>query len=48
MMVSFTEWFPPALTGTLLTLMGSVKLFGLARGIQGGRDKPAMQRLCST
>jgi hypothetical protein len=47
-MVFFANWFPLALTGTVLTLMGCLKLYGLARGIEGGRDKPVAQRLCGT
>ncbi len=47
-MIEFTDWFPLALAGSLFTLLGSVKLWGLRRGIMGGADKPMAQRLCGT
>jgi hypothetical protein len=47
-MAVFAAWFPPAFVGTLLILMGCLKLYGFARGIKGGRDKPFGQRLCGT
>jgi hypothetical protein len=42
------EWFPPALVGTIFTLVGVLKLYGLVRGIEGGQGKPIGQRLCGT
>jgi hypothetical protein len=47
-MISFTDWFPLALVGSTFTLLGLIKLYGLRRGIVGGRDKPALQKLCGT
>jgi hypothetical protein len=47
-MISLADWFPLALTGTVLTLFGCLKLYGLARGMEGGRDKPAANWLCGT
>jgi len=44
-MTSFLEWFPLALVGTTLTALSGIKLWGLSRGIVGGGDKPAFQRL---
>jgi hypothetical protein len=45
-MIPFATWFPLAAVGGCFTLMGLLKLYGLARGIEGGRDKPFAQRLC--
>jgi hypothetical protein len=47
-MPEFFSWFPQALVGTLLTLMGLLKLFGLAYGIEGGQGRPLSRRLCGT
>jgi hypothetical protein len=47
-MISFTAWFPPALVGGMFTLVGVLKLYGLARGVVGGADKPLATRLCGT
>lgn len=47
-MITFTDWFIPALIGTTFTLLGSLKLFGLSRGIVGGANKPFMTKLCGT
>jgi len=47
-MIPFTDWFPLALVGSTFTLFGLIKLYGLKRGIVGGRGKPAIQRLCGT
>jgi hypothetical protein len=47
-MLEFAEWFPLALVGITMTTLGSFKLYGLRRGIVGGRDKPVMQKLCGT
>lgn len=47
-MPPFSDWFPPALVGVLFTALGAAKLYGLRRGIVGGRDKPVAQRLCGT
>jgi hypothetical protein len=47
-MISFSDWFPLATVGLTFTLLGGIKLLGLKRGIVGGADKPAIQRLCGT
>jgi hypothetical protein len=47
-MVIFSDWLPMAAAGVLFTMMGGIKLWGLTRGIVGGADKPAVQRLCGT
>ncbi len=48
LMISFAEWFPPALVGTTFTLLGSLKLYGLRKGVVAGADKPFVTRLCGT
>ncbi len=47
-MLAFSEWFPLAAVGLTFTLLGSIKLWGLNRGIVGGADKPVVQRICGT
>ncbi len=47
-MLQFIDWFVPALIGTMFTVFGLFKLYGLKRGIVGGRDKPVVQKLCGT
>jgi hypothetical protein len=47
-MISFTDWFVPALIGATFTLIGSLKLFGLSRRVVGGADKPFVTQLCGT
>jgi hypothetical protein len=47
-MLPFAEWFPLALAGVTFTVLGGFKVYGLRRGIVGGRDKPVVQRLCGT
>jgi hypothetical protein len=47
-MLPFSDWFPLAAAGLTFTVLGGVKLWGLNRGIVGGADKPAVQRLCGT
>ena len=47
-MPAFADWFPLALAGVFLTAFGILKLYGLRRGIVGGRDKPFVQRACGT
>ena len=47
-MPAFADWFPQALVGTVFTLWGCLRLYGLARGIEGGRGKPIGHRLCGT
>ena len=47
-MLTISEWFPLATVGLTFTLLGSLKLWGLNRGIVGGADKPVVQRICGT
>jgi hypothetical protein len=41
-------WFSNAVVGGVFTLVGVVKIYGLCRGIIGGRDKPFFQYACGT
>jgi len=45
---AIASWLPPLLVGLSFTFMGSLKLFGVIRGIVGGQEKPLMTRLCGT
>jgi hypothetical protein len=47
-MLPFSDWFPMATAGLTFSILGGIKLWGLKRGIVGGADKPAVQRLCGT
>jgi hypothetical protein len=47
-MLAFSDGFPLAIAGLTFTILGSLKLWGLNRGIEGGADKPAVERLCGT
>ena len=47
-MPDFIAWFPFLLVGSMFTLLGSLKLYGALRGVEGGRDKPTLQKLCGT
>ncbi len=47
-MPAFADWFPPAAVGIVFTALGMLKLYGLGRGIVGGKDKPIMQKACGT
>jgi hypothetical protein len=47
-MPALVEWLPFALPGTMLTAFGALKLYGVCRGIVGGRDKPTFQYVCGT
>jgi hypothetical protein len=47
-MLSLADWLPPAVVGATFTLIGSLKLYGLARGIVGGADKTFARKLCGT
>jgi hypothetical protein len=44
-MVEFGDWFPPAFVGVTFTVMGTLKVIGLRRGVVGGGDKPYGHRL---
>jgi len=47
-MLDFSDWLPPATVGLTFTILGSIKLWGLKKGIVGGADKPFAQQLCGT
>jgi len=49
-MISFADWFMfiPALIGLQFTVLGSLKVYGLSKGVVGGADKPFVTRLCGT
>lgn len=47
-MISFINWSIPALIGVQFTLLGSLKIYGLSRGVVGGADKPFINKLCGT
>ena len=47
-MITFADWLPPATVGLTFTILGSLKLWGLKRGIVGGSDKAFTHRLCGT
>ncbi len=47
-MISFSDWLPPGVIGVTFTLLGSLKLYGLSRGVVGGADEPFVTRLCGT
>jgi hypothetical protein len=47
-MIGIQDWLPLVSFGTTFTALGSIKLWGLSRGIVGGGDEPALQRLCGT
>jgi hypothetical protein len=47
-MISMIAWFIPALIGVQFTVLGSLKLYGLWKGVVGGADKPLVTKLCGT
>ena len=47
-MAEFANWFPPLMVGLTFTVMGGLKLYGVVRGIVGGRDKPTFDYICGT
>ena len=47
-MITFADGLPPATVGLTFTILGSIKLWGLKRGIVGGANKSLAQRLCGT
>jgi hypothetical protein len=47
-MIELSDWLPLLTAGLTFTLFGSVKLWGLKKGIVGGADKSLTQRLCVT
>ena len=46
--MAIADWLPPAMVGTTFTAMGILKMYGLLRGVVGGRDKPLLDYLCGT
>jgi hypothetical protein len=44
-MISFFDWFPPAVVGATFTTMGLLKVYGRRKGIVGGGGKPFSCRL---
>jgi hypothetical protein len=47
-MITVADWLPLAAVGLTFTILGSLKLWGLKRGIGAGGGKPVVQRLCGT
>jgi hypothetical protein len=47
-MDKFVDWFPFAIVGATLMVFGSLKLYGVLRGIENGRNKPPLQYICGT
>ena len=47
-MITLADWLAMAAVGLTFTILGSLKLWGLKRGIVGGGGKPVVQRLCGT
>jgi hypothetical protein len=45
--MSSDAWIP-LMIGSSFTILACLKLYGLARGIMGGRAKPLRERLCGT
>jgi len=46
--MAIADWLPPAMVGTTFTAMGILKMYGLLRGVVGGRDKPFLDYVCGT
>ena len=47
-MMTLAGLLPPLAVGLMFTILGSLKLWGLRRGIVGGADKPFAQKICGT
>lgn len=47
-MIFVADWFVPDLIGVTFTLIGSLKLYGLSKGVVGGANKPFVTQLCGT
>jgi hypothetical protein len=47
-MIPISDWLIPASIGAMFTLIGSLKLYGLWKGVVAGADKPFVTRLCGT
>lgn len=46
--MTVSDWLPPLAVGLPFTAMGLAKVYGLARGVQGGGGKPARDRACGS
>ena len=44
-MPALPNWLPPLVVGVSFTSLGLLKLYALAKGIEGGPDKPWLTRL---
>lgn len=42
------DWLIPLSIGSLFTILGILKCYGVLFHIQGGKDKPVAQKLCGT
>ena len=40
-----SNWLPPLIVGAMFTLFGAAKVYGLARGVYGGRGAPWTRKL---
>jgi hypothetical protein len=47
-MIPLADWLIPAVIGATFTLIGVLKLYGLATSVVGGADKPFVTKLCGT
>ena len=47
-LMNIPDWIIPATIGATFTGLGSAKLWGLSRGMVGGKGQPALNRLCGT
>jgi hypothetical protein len=45
-MLTHVDWLIPGIVGVTFTLLGVLKFVGLYRGIEGGADKPFVEKLC--
>jgi hypothetical protein len=47
-MARLFDWIPSAVVGTTFTAVAALKIYGLSRGIVGGRCKRASDRICGS
>jgi hypothetical protein len=47
-MNSSMDWLIPLFVGVTFLTVGSLKLYGVIRGITGGADKPVLEKLCGS
>jgi hypothetical protein len=45
-MIPLDDWLPLLLVGSTFTFFGVAKIYGLARGVEGGSEKPFREKLC--